>query len=132
MKKTIKKAQDGLRKALKSFRCVSPGDCPGGRSGPKPARWTKRQQREHEKYAEMKDRERYINKLPQLVKRKVIGEFEDFGPGPSYERPASFELERRTGTEAKRGKKVMKSSAKLKVAKKGIKKSVSKVVKRKR
>jgi hypothetical protein len=138
----MKKSQS--RKYLSTTRCVNPGD-PG--CGPRGGgRWTKRDQKEQEEYAEMKRKERFgksLGELPQIVKRRVIGADEESprtSPrkgGSKYQSPASFELEKRTESQARRGSKVKKAKggikkksvsvkAKYGIAKKASKKGVKK------
>ena len=137
--RSIAKAQRGMKKSqsrkyMSSARCVNPGD-PG--CGPRGGgRWTKRDQKEQDEYGEMKRKERFgksLGELPQIVKRRVI-ESSSKEPVPSYRKPASFELEKKTEYQAKRGaklkagvkKKSVSVKAKYGIAKKASKKSVKK------
>lgn len=137
--KTLKKAQTGYRTMARGERrkvmgilgCKSPGGCG---KGPKAPKWTKRDQRKLDRETEEWDRARAkkkIGELPPIAKRRVISENEEPGnkikrPGPDYTNPASFELEKRIENQARKGKKVVKAPSKLKIAKRGIKKTVKK------
>lgn len=106
---TRRMSRSQSRKYLSSTRCINPGD-PGCGPRARAERWTKRDQRELDEYSKMKEKERFgkkIGELPQIAKRRVIGEGKE--PGPSYQKPASFELEKKTSSTAKRGSKVKKA-----------------------
>ena len=141
--RSIAKAQRGMnrslsRKYLSTTRCINPGDPGCGRM--RAERWTKRDQRKLDKETEEWDKARFrkkIGELPPIAKRRVIGSDEEpsgASPkkgGPTYQSPASFELEKRTENQAKRGAKLktktaIKKKAVAVKAKYGIAKKASK------